>query len=116
MSMMPAESSAHDHSELNGGSVFTLGCSPMLEGQQYIDVKGCEGVCWGDYARGARRANGRCGSWRKSLSIMRGMMKSCMLPKPKIRGARDLGNHAIMEDQLPLLPRQSLVFLFFVLN
>ena len=45
-----------------------------------------------------------------------GYDEKLQLPKPKIRGARDLGNHARMEDELPLLPRQSLVFLIFVLN
>lgn len=93
--------------------MFAPSCSPILEDQQCIDMKVfAEAIM-------RRRREGRmdaCGSWRKSLSIMRGMMKSCMLPKPKIRGARDLGNHAIMEDELPLLPRQSLVFLIFVLN
>lgn len=91
MSMMPAESSAHDHSELNGGSVFTPGCSPILEDQPCIDVKVFAAAIM--HRRRVGRIDG-CGSWRKSLSIMRGMMKSCMLPKPKIRGARDLGNHA----------------------
>jgi hypothetical protein len=98
MSMMPAESSAHDHSELDGGSVFTPGCSPILEDQPCIDVKVFAAAIM--HRRRVGRMDG-CGSWR-------------CCPNPKYEVHVIWGT--MQQDQLPLFPQQSLVFKVFVLN